>query len=68
MWCAKSTSIVSATIPAIDFSAKEYSEEDKDGTEHTDWKRTYHMLLKGSPALQEIYCDMSADVQWGAAL
>jgi hypothetical protein len=46
----------------IDFSAKEYSEGDKDGAEHTDWKRTYRMLLKSSPCLQEIFCFMSADV------
>ena len=45
----------------INFSAKEYSEGDKDEAEHTDWKRTYRMLLKGSPCLQEIYCFMSAN-------
>ena len=46
----------------IDFSAKEYSEQDGDGAENTDWKRTCRMPTKGPPCLQELYCDMSADV------
>ena len=45
---------------SVDFSSKEYSAEDGELTEATDWKRTYRMLLKGSPALQEIYCDLSS--------
>ena len=54
---------VTKASDAIDFSSKEYSAEDGEFSEHTDWKRTYRMLLKGSPALQEIYCEMSFDVQ-----
>jgi len=54
---------VTKASDAIDFSSKEYSAEDGEFSEHTDWKRTYRMLLKGSPALQEIYCEMSVDVQ-----
>ena len=46
----------------IDFSAKEYSVEDGDNSEHVEWKRTYRMLLKGSPAVQELYRHMSSDV------
>ena len=45
---------VTKASDCVDFSAKEYSCEDGDVTEHTDWKRTYHMLPKGSPALQEV--------------
>ena len=54
---------IAKTSDSVDFSSKEYAVEDGEVTEHTDWKRTYRMLLKGSPALQEIYCDMSLDVR-----
>jgi hypothetical protein len=47
----------------VDFSAKEYSDQDADGAENTDWKRTYRGLLKGTPCLQEIYCGMSKAVE-----
>ena len=56
------TGVTLQTIPrrhaatnCIDFSATEYSEEDKDGAKHTDWKRTCRMLLKGAPTLQQLY-------------
>ena len=32
----------------VDFSAKEYSDQDGEGAENTYWKRTYRGLLKGT--------------------
>jgi antitoxin component of RelBE/YafQ-DinJ toxin-antitoxin module len=55
--------VVKSWRTCSDFSAKEYSDQDADGAENTDWKRTCRGLLKGTPCLQEIYCSMSKAVE-----
>ena len=54
---------VTKASDCVDFSAKDYSDQDASGAENTDWKRTYRGLLKGTPCLQEIYCSMSSEVR-----
>ena len=54
---------VTKASDCVDFSSKEYSDQDDSGAENTDWKRTYRGLLKGTPCLQEIYCSMSSEVK-----
>ena len=54
---------VSKSSDCVDFSAKEYSSNDSEGAENTDWKRTYRALQNGSPCVQEICCALSRHVE-----
>ena len=49
---------VSQASDALDFHADDYA-----SVPRSEWKRTYRLLLKGTPCLPEMFCAMKGDVK-----